>query len=98
MKVFVVTLNVKPECTEEFLKLTLQNAESSVKEAGNVRFDVLRDHEDVNVYRLLEVWRDDDAIAAHRETLHYKAWADGIKDMLSAPRSKTVSEDVYFSH
>ena len=46
---------------------------------------------------LYEAWADDDAIAAHRDAPHYKEWSEAMSRMLSAPRSKTVNEPVYFT-
>ena len=97
MKTFIVSLHVLPERVDDFVKLTLENAAGSVQEEGNVRFDVLRDADDPCLFRLLEVWRDDDAIAHHRGTEHYTKWAAEVNAMLSQPRSKSVSEPVYFT-
>lgn len=97
MKIFIVDLKVKPECIDEFIDVTIRNAEGSVAESGNVRFDVLRDAQDPCAFKLYEVWDDDAAIAAHREAPHYKEWSEAMKSMLSADRSKTVNEAVYFT-
>lgn len=97
MKVFIVRLEVKPECIDEFTKVSLVNAQDSAKEEGNVRFDLLKEEGTENVFRLYEVWKNDDAIAAHRETEHYKAWSKAMETVLAAPRSKTVSEPLALS-
>ena len=97
MKIFIVSLNVKPERVDDFIALTEYNAVNSTAEPGNVRFDVLRDVDDPCAFKLYEVWDDDDAIAAHREAEHYRKWAAGIADMLSSPRSKTVNSPVFFT-
>ena len=97
MKAFIVSLNVKPECVDAFIEVTGRNAAGSVREPGNVRFDVLRDADDPCSFKLYEVWLDDEAIAAHRDAPHYKEWAEAMGGMLSAPRSKTVNSFVYFT-
>ena len=43
MKILFVNLEVKEEFVEEFAEFTRKNHEGSVKEAGNIRFDALRD-------------------------------------------------------
>ena len=70
----LVFVNVIPEFTAEFEKITEYNHINSRKEEGNVRFDVLHDNNDPNKYVLYEVYRDKDAAAAHKETEHYKKW------------------------
>lgn len=97
MKIFIVNLKCKPECREEFIELTKYNAENSVKEEGNIRFDFLVDESDECSFKLYEVWKDDAAIDAHRNAPHYRKWADGVGDLLSEGRSKTVSTPVFFT-
>jgi len=97
MKIFIVSLEVKPECVDAFIEVTERNAVGSVAEPGNVRFDVLRDTADPCAFKLYEAWEDDDAIAAHRNAPHYKEWADAVGEMLKSPRSKTVNTPVFFT-
>lgn len=96
MKIFIVNLKCKPECRDEFIALTQYNAENSVKEAGNIRFDFLMDENDNCSFKLYEVWKDDAAIDAHRDAPHYRKWAAEIGDMLAEDRSKTVASPIYF--
>jgi quinol monooxygenase YgiN len=35
---------------------------------------------------LVEVYRDENAAAAHKETQHYKEWRDTVADMMAEPR------------
>ena len=48
----LVFVNVIPEFTAEFEKITEYNHINSRKEEGNVRFDVLHDNNDPNKYIL----------------------------------------------
>ena len=59
----LVFVNVIPEFTAEFEKITEYNHINSRKEEGNVRFDVLHDNNDPNKYVLYEVYRDKEAAA-----------------------------------
>lgn len=74
--VIIVHVNVNPERIEDFLTVAAHDAEESRKEPGCLRFDVLRDHTDPNKYVFYEVYRDDEAIAAHKETPHYASWVE----------------------
>ena len=71
---------------DEFLRLTERNARASVREAGNVRFDVLRDKRDRNLVTLVEIYADDASAARHKETSWYSTWRDGVADMMATPR------------
>ena len=62
-----VKVRVKPEARERFLKAIEVDALGSERdEAGCMRFNVLQDGEDQNVYYFYEVYRDEAALEAHR--------------------------------
>lgn len=88
MVILVVNLHVKPEQLEAFKEATLENARNSVQEPGIVRFDVLQDSEDPNRFVFVEVYRDAQAPAHHRESAHYKVWVAKVPDMLVEPRTR----------
>ncbi len=92
----LVFVDVKPEFTAEFEKITLYNHENTRKEPGNVRFDVLRDRKDENKYILYEVFADEDAAAAHKETEHYKVWRETVAPMMASPRSSIPTTPLAF--
>ncbi len=81
-----VDVAVVPEHREAFLTETEKNARASREEPGVVRFDVLADREDPGHVVLVEVYRDDDAAAAHKDTAHYQAWRDAVAPMMARPR------------
>ena len=65
-------VNIEPILRE------LQDA--SRKEPGVVSFDVARSHEHPNVFVLWEVYRDEAALEAHKETEHFKRLAvNGVR-------------------
>ena len=86
-RITLVRCDVKAEAMDDFLRLTEENARASVREAGNVRFDVLRDEKDRNLVTLVEIYADDASAAKHKETKHYETWRDEVADMMAAPRS-----------
>ena len=81
-----VHIHVKPEFVEAFKQATLENAAKSVKEAGNIRFDVLQQAEDPTRFVLVEIYRTPAASGAHKETAHYKLWRDAVMKMMAEPR------------
>jgi (4S)-4-hydroxy-5-phosphonooxypentane-2,3-dione isomerase len=95
MHILHVHLKVKPERIDDFIAATIENAKASLQEPGCVRFDVIQEAEDPARFALVEIYRDQATHAAHRETLHYKAWAERALDMLAEPRSRTIYRNVY---
>ncbi len=82
-----VHVRVKPDRVEDFRKATLENAEESRREPGVARFDVVQDTEEPTRFVLVEVYRDGQAPAAHKETAHYRRWRDAVAEMMAEPRS-----------
>jgi len=95
MLIVVVAVHVKPERIEDFRLATLENARQSVKEPGIARFDVLQDSSDPSRFALVEMYKSSDAPAAHKETAHYKAWRDGVEDMMAEPRKSAKYTNVF---
>ena len=89
MLVVHVHARVRPERVAEFLAATLVNAKASLGEPGVARFDVIQDQADPGHVVLVEVYRDDDAAAAHKQTAHYAVWRDAVADMMAEPRAST---------
>lgn len=88
MYIVHVQLQVKPEHVSDFIQATLENARESVKEPGVARFDFVQDCDDPARFVLVEVFRSEDAPAAHRKTPHYNAWKDAVEPWLAEPRTR----------
>lgn len=86
MHVAVIRIQVKPEDVGAFVAETRKNHEGSVREPGNLRFDVLRSEADPSRFVLIEVYRSAEDAAAHKTTPHYLAWRAAVKDWMAAPR------------
>ena len=84
-----VDIAVVPDQLEGFLAATEENALASRKEPGIVRFDVLGDRADPTHVVLVEIYRNEAASAAHKETGHYQRWRDIVAPMLARPREAT---------
>ena len=82
-----VHIHVKAECVNAFLDATRANAENSRREPGVLRFDVIAQRDDSTRYVLVEIYRDEAAAAAHKQTAHYAAWRDVATDMMAEPRT-----------
>jgi (4S)-4-hydroxy-5-phosphonooxypentane-2,3-dione isomerase len=84
-----VDVLVIPEVLEGFLAATEEIARESRQESGIVRFDVLGDRANPAHVVLVEVYEDEDAVAAHKETGHYQRWRDIVEQMMARPRQAT---------
>ncbi len=91
MIAYLVYCHVRPGCEAAFIAASEANARESRKEAGVLRFDLLRE-EDQGRFVLYEVYRDAEAPGAHKASPHYAAWRDAVEPILAEPRTKTVLE------
>jgi len=90
MYILLVNIHVKPECVDAFIKATRENARASVQEPGCLRFDVIQEVENPAQFKLYEVYRDEAAAAAHKQTPHYAAWAEVAPPMMVEPRTRAI--------
>jgi len=86
MHVVCVLVHVKPEHREAFLEATLENARHTIREPGNLRFDVNQQQDDPDRFVLYEVYRDEAGMAAHKETPHYATWREKVEPWMAEPR------------
>ncbi len=86
MQVTLVHVQVKPENVAEFIEACRRNHEASIRESGNLRFDVLQSADDPTRFVLYEAYEDDAAAARHKETEHYATWRDTVAGWMAAPR------------
>ena len=85
MIIVEVTLKIKPDRINDFIKYTKDNVENSLKEAGIRRFEFYKEKESKNVFVLFEIYESTDDQIKHRETLHYKNWKANIMSVLEEP-------------
>ncbi len=95
MHVVCVHVHVKAEHREAFIEATLENARNTIREAGNLRFDVLQQAEDTNRFVLLEVYGDEAGMKAHKDTQHYARWAATVAPWMAEPRKGVRYEPLF---
>ena len=86
MIVTLVHVWVKEPFVDAFVTATMENQKNSVKEPGNLRFDILRDAGDPAKFVFYEAFESEEAVAAHKETAHYQKWRDTVADWMAQPR------------
>lgn len=75
----LVSVEIKPDRIDDFLKAMEDDVKGSRDkdlDPGCLRFDLLRDRDDSNKFVFYEAYTDDEMAAKHKETAHYKKWAD----------------------
>jgi len=90
-----VKVRVKPELRQRFLAAIEADALGSERdEPGCLRFNVLQDADDADVYYFFEVYRDQAALEAHRAMPHYAVWR-AAADTLEGPTELTRCQTVF---
>ena len=86
MYVTLVNIHVRPEHLAEFIDVTRANHEGSIREPGNLRFDILQSVDDPTRFIAYEAYADEASAKAHKETAHYLAWRDTVAGWMVEPR------------
>jgi autoinducer 2-degrading protein len=79
-------IKVKEDHIDDFVLASTQNHQGSVREPGNLRFDVLQVKADPTRFILYEAYESEAAAQAHKETPHYLAWKETVADWMARPR------------
>jgi len=95
MLIVHVFVHVKADSVDAFRAATLENARNSIQEPGIVRFDVVQQDDDPTQFLLIEIYRDADAPARHKETAHYATWRDTVAPMMAEPRRSVKYHEVF---
>jgi (4S)-4-hydroxy-5-phosphonooxypentane-2,3-dione isomerase len=90
-----VFIKCKPGAEDAFKEASLENARASSQEEGIARFDVLQDSEDSTQFCLVEVYKNAEAPAKHKETQHYLTWRDTVADMMAEPRQARKFNNIF---
>jgi quinol monooxygenase YgiN len=87
MFVLQVSIRIKPENVDAWMKKAAENAREARKEPGCRQFDILVDPNDRAKVMLYEVYDDDKAFEAHQQTPHFKKYlAEAVPLLASRER------------
>ncbi|MCG6873109.1 MAG: antibiotic biosynthesis monooxygenase [Gammaproteobacteria bacterium] len=98
MHVTMIHLHIKPEYIDDFLQAIRLNHEGSVREPGNLRFDVLQLAEEPERFLVYEIFRDEAAARAHKESEHFRAWKEKSGNWMASPRVAVPCEGLFIGH
>ena len=82
--VLAVTIRIKPETVDAFMKGVLENARSARKEPGCRQFEVLVDPADRTKVLLFEVYDDPQAFEVHQQTPHFRKYLAEAAPLLAS--------------
>ena len=81
MRVLIVKSRIKPEYLEQFMEVSWEDARGATNdEPGCVRFDVIRDEQDPNLFYFYEVYIDEAAFEDHLQAPHFVKWRETVKE------------------
>jgi autoinducer 2-degrading protein len=86
MFITIVHLKVLPDYIDLVIQASTENHLESVKEPGNLRFDLLRSDDNPASFVLYEAYENENAAAAHKETAHYLKWRETVAPWMAIPR------------
>src|SRR5215471_12509230 len=83
MRAILAYLTSKPGKEAEFRdKMTAQAKRCLANEPGCLQFDVVQDPKDKTRFVMLEVYKDDAAIKAHQDSVHFKDFRPVISELV----------------
>ena len=92
MRAIIAYLTTKPGCQGEFKdQMTAQAKRCLALEPGCLQFDVAQDQKDSTRFVMLEVYKDDAAIAAHQQSQHYKDFRPVVEGLLAERRIEVLN-------
>ncbi|MGD0121230.1 MAG: antibiotic biosynthesis monooxygenase [Candidatus Limnocylindrales bacterium] len=95
MYVTMVYVHVKPEHVSDFIESIRPNHEGSIREPGNLRFDILESVDDPTRFIAYEAYADEASAWAHKETSHYLRWRDQVAGWMAEPRQGVRYEGLF---
>ena len=95
MIIVQVYVNVIEKHISDFIYATLENANSSMKEKGVIRFDFMQDREDQTKFLLTEIYENEHAPLEHKKTEHYLKWRKTVAPMMAEPRRSEKYRELF---
>lgn len=80
--VIIVEFRARPDRVDDFARLLERHSRISLEEEGCLVFDVNRDPADPQSFVLYEVYRDEAAHQAHRQTEHFQRFFAAAPDLV----------------
>jgi quinol monooxygenase YgiN len=80
----IATLKIKDGAAKQFEQIFARLSEGvQTHEAGNLAYQLCRTRSDPNTYKVLEIYRDEEALEAHRAAEHFRAAGPDLADVIA---------------
>lgn len=86
--------HVKPECTEEALKLIKEMVEITRTEKGNIAYTFNQDLKDPEFFAMIEEWECEECLQTHMESEHFKRIIPQLGAMMAEPSRLEVYKQI----
>ncbi|PWW05459.1 quinol monooxygenase YgiN [Paenibacillus cellulosilyticus] len=83
-------LQVIPEQEEAFLEAAKTLLPASRSEEGNIAYNLMKSTERDHHYTMVELWRDQAAIASHNASEHFQQFVKQASTFMAAPMDLQV--------
>jgi quinol monooxygenase YgiN len=84
MRAIVAYLTAKPGLEDKFKEAMVAQAERCLaNEPGCLQFDVTQDPKNPTRFVMLEIYKDDAAIKAHQDSLHFKDFRPVVSELVA---------------
>lgn len=81
----IAILKVQDGKNDEFERVIANlGAHVRADEPGNIMYQLTKSRTEVNTYKVLELYKDEEALEAHRSAPHYKAAEAGLGSVLTS--------------
>jgi len=77
---------------EKFINIAKQLVAETIKEKGNISYELIRDTGDPAVFAFMERWESQEILDAHMKTPHFTALFPAMGELLDGEMQGTVFE------
>ncbi|MDC7228642.1 MAG: antibiotic biosynthesis monooxygenase [Spirochaetales bacterium] len=97
MIAYCVEVYVKNGFEQNFIEASEDNHKGTIKEPGNIRWDLSRSSDTEGLFLIYEIYKDIDSVKAHKETPHYLKWRESVAPWMEKSRYGRLFDPVYFT-
>jgi autoinducer 2-degrading protein len=91
---FLVFITVKHGQEANFLRAAAANRAGSIKESGNLRFEIFQSTESPHDFLFAEKYKSLEAVTAHRQTPHFLEFLKILETVQAYPRRREPGDAV----
>jgi len=90
MIIIHATLTIDSAKETLFLNEMTTLLDASRAEEGNISYDLTKQTDKENEFKMIEIWEDMSAVAKHNTSAHFTSFSEKAKDYLIAPLQLSV--------